>query len=162
MRFFDREFIDPSVHCFARCYMCKRLVAIKRDQNDGLDFSGRECPHCGVLLTTQHLANTFLENTLNTQAVTSAKKIAGLDPAAIIVIVVSLLLAVIGFYPVWFRAINVIIYLAPPVIIIQWLYKFWWKFRFSDDEYLDAVRHMKLSLCLWIAAEVLCAVLLLL
>ena len=159
MRLFDRELIDPSVHCFARCYMCKRLVPIKRVE-ESLDLRERECPHCGVMLTTQRLASTFVENTLNTQAVTSAKKIAGGDPAAIIVTAVSVLLAWQGLMPAWFRAINVIIYLSFPVIIIRWLYKFWWKFRFNDEEYLDAVRHVKLSLCLWIAAEVLSAVLL--
>lgn len=160
MRFFDSEFIDPAVHCFARCYMCKRLVPLKR-VDDALDLTERECPHCNALLTTPQLANTFVENTLNTQAVTSAKKIAGMDPAAIIVTTLSLLLAWQGMLPVWFRAINVIVYLAPPVIVIRWLYKFWWKLRFNDDEYLDSVRHMKLSLCLWIAAEILSGVLLL-
>jgi len=140
--------------------MCKRLVPIKKVEG-GFDLTGRECPNCGVYLTTQQLANTFVENFLNTQAVTSAKKIAGFDPAAIILIAVGLLGAVLIPLPVWFRSINLIVYTAPLIIIIRWLYKFWWKFRFTDEEYLDALRHIKLSLCLWIAADVLYALLLL-
>src|SRR5690242_3235313 len=101
MRFFDREFIAPTVHCFARCYMCKRLVPIKK-VGGNFDLTDRECPHCGVFLTTQHLANTFVDNFLSTQAVTSAKKIAGMDPAAIIVIVAGVV-GVLVSLPVWLR-----------------------------------------------------------
>jgi len=160
MNFFDRELIEPSVHCFAQCYMCKRLVRIPPAQN-GMDLSSRDCPHCGVHLTQQQIISTLVTNILHTQAVISAKKIAGMDPAALITVAVSVLLLWIGAYPVWFRAINVVIYVMPLVLISRWFRKYWWSVRFSDEEYIDSVRHMKLSLLLWLSTDILNSALLL-
>jgi hypothetical protein len=160
MKFSDPELINPVVHCFARCYMCKKLVAIPPGDNDP-DLSGRDCPHCGVHLTQQRIINTLVENILNTQAVTSAHKLASFDPAAIIVLVINVVVASMGLFPVWFRAINVVLYVMPVVAILRWFRKFWWTFRFTDEEYLEALRHMKLSLLLWTFTELLSAALLL-
>jgi hypothetical protein len=140
--------------------MCKRLVAI-RANDGGLMLDERECPHCGVHLTQQRIVSTLVENVLNTQAVTSARKLSGFDPAAIITTAVGALLAWQGLLPIWFRAINVVVYVMPLVLILRWFYKYWWRFRFTDEEYLESVRHMRLSLLLWLAADILNAALLL-
>lgn len=155
MNFFDPEFIDPKVHCFGRCYVCKSLIPIVRNDEDKIDVSERKCPKCGAFLEEEQVAATFVVTLLHTTAIASSKKIAGLDLAAIPYVAVSGLCWVIG-YPLWFRSVNNFIYLFPILLLSRWFYRYWYRFRFADEEYQEALREMRRSLGLWIAANVLC------
>jgi methylphosphotriester-DNA--protein-cysteine methyltransferase len=82
MSFADPEPLSPEIHCFARCYRCKNLVRIQENEN-GLSFEERPCPRCGVELSEATLRESFVEQFLNTAAITSANKFISLDLAVV-------------------------------------------------------------------------------
>ena len=148
------EILNPEIHCFAKCHFCKKLIAIKRDANDNLDFTERECPHCGVFIAQDRIQATFVQNLMLTASIASANKIQSIDLLFIPFLIVGVALLVSG-YPLWFRMLNLVIYISPLVIIVRWFQKYWLRIRFDDLEYLDAVRGMKKSFLLWLVANIL-------
>jgi hypothetical protein len=153
MTFSDPELLHPIVHCYARCYWCKKLVPLKEDE-EGLVLTDQPCPHCGVELTENRIRDTFAENLWHTSAVASANKFIAFDLAVIPFLIVSVLLVVMEF-PLWFRMINLLLYLGSMVIILRWFYLYWYLVRFTDDEYIAAVRHMRRLLILWVSANLI-------
>jgi hypothetical protein len=154
MRVFDPELLNPSVHCFAKCHFCKKLIALRRDANENLVLSGRECPHCGVYIDEDRITFTYVENLLLTSSITSANKIQSFDLAFIPFLIVGVLMLVMG-YPLWFRILNLFIYVLPLILILRWFYTYWYRFRFDDPEYVDAAKGMRRSFYLWLVANVL-------
>lgn len=154
MSFSDPELLDPIVHCFARCYLCRKLIRIAVDNEGELILEERKCPHCGVFLHEDQLETSFLINHVHTSSITSANKILGMDLAVIPFIGVGVLLVSMDF-PLWFRIVNLLFYLTPIILIARWLYRYWYEFRFTDEEYLDALQGMKKSLMLWTFANLL-------
>jgi len=152
MTFSDPELLDPMVHCFARCYWCRKLVAIKVDEDGDLILTERQCPNCGVELTEQRIRDTLFENLFHTWAVTSANKFISFDLAIIPFMVVSILITFMEF-PLWIRILNLLFYHMPVVLCLQWFYKYWYLVRFADEEYLDAVGRMRRLLMLWTGAN---------
>ncbi len=154
MSFHDPELLDPIVHCFARCNWCKRLIAIATDEEGELILEERKCPHCGVFLDDDQITNSFVVNLIHTQAIASANKLSGLDPGVVVFVGLCILLAAVD-YPMTIRILNNIMYLGWIPLIANWFHKYWYQFRFDDEEYLEALRGMKRSLALWTSAQVL-------
>ncbi len=152
MTFSDPELLDPEVHCFARCYWCKKLVPIKGDDDGTLILEGRPCPNCGIELSEQRIQDTLFENLFHTWAVASANKFISFDLAIIPFMAVSILIAFMEF-PLWARILNLLFYHAPIVLCLQWFYKYWYLVRFTDEEYLEAVGRMRRILLLWTSAN---------
>jgi len=152
--FDDPELLNPTVHCFANCHFCKKLIALKRDADEDLILSGRECPHCGAYIDEDRIAATFVENLMLTSSISSANTIQSLDLAFIPFLIVGAILLVVG-YPLWFRILNLILYVSPLILIFRWFHKYWYRFRFDDPEYIDAVQGMKKSFLLWLVANIL-------
>ena len=155
MNFFDSELINPKVHCFGRCFVCKCLVPIVRDDTNNLDLSERKCPKCGTFLEEEQVAGTFFVTLIHTGAITSSKKIAGFDLATIPYVAASGLGWMVGL-PFWFRSVNNFVYLFPVFLLVRWFFRYWYRVRFTDDEYQEAVSEMKRSLGLWLAANIIC------
>lgn len=152
MKFSDPELLDPLVHCFARCYWCKNLVAIKENEHGTLALESRECPKCGVEISEQRIYDTLLENLFHTSAITSANKFISFDLAVIPFMAVSVLIAYMEF-PVWIRIVNLLFYHMQILLYLRWFYRYWYFVRFTDTEYLDAVERMKRVLILWTVAN---------
>lgn len=55
-------------------------------------------------------------------------------------------------FPLWIRVVNLVLYHGSVFLICRWLYKYWYLFRFTDEEDLSSVRQMKRLLMLWVAA----------
>jgi hypothetical protein len=153
MAFADRELIDPVVHCFARCHWCRAFIPITKDEN-GLVLDERNCPKCGAEISQERLISSFAQNFIHTQAITSANKFISLDLAAVPFLACSILLVFMNF-PLWFRIPFMLVYHAPIVLAINWLRKYWYYFRFTDEEYMTSVRQMKRFLLIWIAANLI-------
>ena len=152
--FQDPELLNPSVHCFARCFVCRKLIAIKRDANDELILTERKCPHCGSFNEDDQILRSFTLNLLHTSGITSSNKIQSLDPAVIPFLIATGLVTFMGF-PLWFVIPNLVIYAFPMVLILRWLYRYWYRFRFTDNEYSEAVSGVKRSFLFWLFANVL-------
>jgi hypothetical protein len=152
MTFSDPELLDPLVHCFARCYWCKNLVPIRGDEHGTLILDGRPCPNCGVELSEQRIQDTLFENLFHTCAIASANKFVSFDLAIIPFMAVSILIAFMEF-PLWIRIVNLLFYHTPIVLCLRWFYKYWYRVRFTDEEYLEAVRRMRRILVLWTSAN---------
>jgi hypothetical protein len=152
--FGDPELLSPEIHCFSKCHFCRKLIALKRDADDNLDFAARECPHCGVYIEQDRIEASFLENIWLTSSISSANKLQSLDLAFIPFLVVGVLSLAIG-YPVSFRIMNTVLNLGPLILALMWFQKYWYRFRFDDPEYVDAVKGMKRSLLLWLVANIL-------
>lgn len=152
--FADPELLNPKIHCFGKCHFCKRLFALKNDSAGKVDLSARECPHCGVFLSMDRVISSHLENMMLTASITTANKIQSLDLAFIPFLILGGLMLAMG-YPLWFRILNLLLYISPLVIIVKWFKKYGTRFRFDDVEYRDAVKGMKKSLLLWLFANVL-------
>lgn len=140
------------VHCFARCHWCKKLVAIREDEDGALVLTERECANCGADLTEQHIRDSLFENLFHTWAVTSANKFISFDLAIIPFMGVSILITFMEF-PLWIRILNLLIYHMPIILCLQWFYKYWYYVRFTDEEYSDAVGRMRRLLVLWTGAN---------
>lgn|GEM_PF-6031917 len=160
MRISDPEYIVPVVHCYARCFICRNPVPIRRDKYGGLILSERNCPNCGVFLDDDEILNSFAVNLLHTSAIAAANKLISLDLATIPYILAQVLITYLGF-PIWARLFNIVIYHMPIILLIRWLYRYWYRFRFIDDEYLDALKNLRTSLALWLAVNILNLILLL-
>ncbi len=158
--FSDPELIEPSVHCFARCFMCKGWIPIQRSSEGSLILGGRDCPKCGRFLNEDRLTASYAYNTLETQAIASAHKILSLDPAVIFLIAAQIPVTLMHF-PIWFRSINILMYSSLIFIICRWFYRYWHKIRFVSEDYGEIIPQMRTSLLLWIVAIVLCCLLLL-
>lgn len=155
MKLFYPEFLSPKVHCYGRCYVCMRFIPIIRNDEEKLDVTERKCPRCGTFMEDEQVAGTFFVTLIHTGAIASSKKIAGLDLATIPYVAASGLGWLVGL-PIWFRAVNNIIYFIPVVLLVRWFFRNWYRFRFTDEEYREALREMKRSLGLWVAANVIC------
>lgn len=151
MPFADPELIEPTIHCFARCYWCKRLVPLQAN-DDGLVLDERPCPGCGTQLTEARILDSFVENFLHTSAITSANKFISFDLAVVPFMVVSLLITYME-YPLSVRVINLLVYHAPIALCIRWFKRYWYDVRFDDDDYLEAVSRMRKLLILWSVAN---------
>lgn len=160
MKFTDPEYINPIVHCFARCHICRKLIPIKRSDDGELILTERKCPSCGVFLDDHEVFRSFAANLAHTAAITAANKLISLDPAVIPYLISQLLITYFQF-PVWARSINLLIYHLPLFLIGRWLYRYWHRLRFTDAEYLEAVRGIRQSFALWSAVNFLNWVLLL-
>ena len=160
MRFFDPELLNPKVHCYGRCYVCKGFIPITRNDEDKLDVTERKCPKCGTFLEDDQVAGTFFVTLIHTGAIASSKRIAALDLATIPYMAASGLGWFVGL-PYWFRATNNVIYFFPIILLSRWFFQYWYRFRFNDEEYRDIVSDMKRSLGLWMAANLICLVILL-
>lgn len=154
MAFVDPELLDPVIHCFARCFSCKTLIRLGTDAEGEIDVSERKCPHCGVFLEEDHVVDSFTYEFLHTAAITSSNKLQSLDLAVIPYVAVGLLMLWMG-YPIWFRILMLLPYLGALTIIVRWLYRYSYKIRFTDDEYLEAASAIRRSLYLWSAATAL-------
>ena len=152
--FQDPELLNPSVHCFARCVVCGRLIAIGRDANDELVLTERKCPHCGAFNDDDQIFRSFALNLVHTAGITSSNKIQSLDLAFIPFLLATGLVTFMGF-PLWFVIPNLIIYMFPIVLTLRWLYRYWYRLRFTDEEYLQAVGGVKKSFLLWLFANLL-------
>ncbi len=161
MTFHDPELLNPVVHCFARCFMCKKLIAIRRNEKDELIFAERKCPHCGVFIEEDQILGSFAANLFHTSGIASSNKLQSLDLLIIPFLGVGVLLTVMGF-PVWFRIVNLLIYLLPAVVTAKWLHRYWYRIRFDDVEYIQAIKGVKRSFLLWLFANLLNWLLLLL
>lgn len=153
MTFADPELIDPVVHCYARCHWCKAFIPITNDET-GLVFDSRDCPKCGAEISEDRLISSFAQNFIHTQAITSANKFIALDLAVVPFLACSLLLVFMDF-PWWFRISFMLVYHAPIVLAISWMRRYWYYFRFTDEEYINSVRQMKRFLLIWIAANLI-------
>ena len=153
LRLTDPELLNPEVHCFARCFICQKLIRIQKDEK-GLVLDERKCPHCGVFIEREQILSSLAQNIFHTSAIASAHKLTSFDPAVIPYIASGLLVAYFGF-PLWFRAITLVVYLLPIVVLIKWMYKYWYKIRFTDEEYLQALSSIRQSLALWVFTNVL-------
>jgi hypothetical protein len=80
MAFHDPGLLDPVVHCYARCFVCKRLIAIKGDKDDELILEEMKCPHCGVFVEEEQIQRSFAFNIFHTAAITSSNKIQVVRP----------------------------------------------------------------------------------
>lgn len=149
----DPELLDPTIHCFARCYWCKSLVRL-RENEEGLIFEARKCEKCGIELSETRLIESFAQNFLHTAAITSANKFISFDLAVIPFMAVSIMLTYLEF-PVWIRILNLVFYHMPIVLAIRWFKRYWIDIRFDDDEYLDAASRMKRLLVLWCSANLI-------
>jgi hypothetical protein len=156
----DTENLSPVIHCFAKCFLCKRLIAIKRDENGEIALGERDCPHCGVFLDESQIATSLAQNFWHTAAITSANKLLAFDLAVIPFLLCGLLAAFVG-YPIWFRLVFLVPYFGMIVILWKWMYRYWYRIRFDDEEYLEAFRGIKRSLQLWIFTNLLCWLMLL-
>lgn len=154
MPFEDPELLDPTIHCFARCFSCRNLVRLGLNADDEIDVSERKCPHCGVFLDEHQIIDTLTYEFLHTASITSANKLQSLDLAVIPFIAVGLLMLLMG-YPVWFRILLLLPFILPLTIMVRWLHRYAYRIRFIDDEYLEAVSMIKESLYLWSAATAL-------
>lgn len=154
LRLEDPEILDPTVHCFARCFSCRNLVRIGENEEGDLDFSERQCPNCGVFLDEEGVSNSFVVELLHTTAITSANKVSSFDIAIFPYLGVGVLLAAVG-YPYTVRVVNLIPYLFILTIYLRWFYRYWYKCRFDDPEYLESVSAVRKSFYIWIAATIL-------
>ena len=154
MTFADPELINPVVHCFARCPWCKSLIPIKRGEDEALDLNERECPKCGAQVSQERVLSSFAENIIHTQAITSANKFISLDLLVFPFLACSILLVFMNF-PFWFRIPFMLVYHMPILLGVNWLRKYWYHFRFTDEEYMASVRQMKRFLVIWIAANLI-------
>ena len=152
--FQDPELLNPAVHCFARCFVCRKLMAITRDTSDKLVLTERKCPHCGAFNDDDQVIRSFALNLAHTAGITSSHKIQGLDLALIPFLITTGLVAFMGF-PLWFVIPNLVIYAYPIVLTTRWLYRYWYKLRFLDEEYVEAVHGVRRSLLLWVFANIL-------
>jgi hypothetical protein len=117
-------------------------------------LEARACPNCGVELSEDRIRDSLLENLRHTWAIASANKFASFDLAIIPFMAVSILVTFMEF-PVSLRIANLIIYSGPVILCLKWFYRYWYRLRFTDPEYLDAVRRMKRVLALWTAANLI-------
>jgi len=111
-------------------------------------------------LDDDEILNSFAVNLLHTSAIAAANKLISLDLATIPYILAQVLITYLGF-PIWARLFNIVIYHMPIILLIRWLYRYWYRFRFIDDEYLDALKNLRTSLALWLAVNILNLILLL-
>ncbi|HUR98527.1 MAG TPA: hypothetical protein VMZ26_10730 [Pyrinomonadaceae bacterium] len=91
---------------------------------------------------------------LHTSAIASANKFISFDLAVVPFMAVSVLVTYME-YPLSIRILNLALYHTPIVLCGKWFYRYWYRFRFGDTEYLDAVHMMKRISCLWVAANLI-------
>lgn len=154
MTFRDPQLLNPVVHCFARCFVCKKLIAIGRNEDDELVLDELKCPHCGVFLDDDQIRTSFAFNTFYTSAISSANKIQSLDPGFVPFLAVGIILTAMGF-PTWIRVLNLVFYLFAVVLPILWFRLYWYQVRFDNVEYVEAVSGVKKSFLLWLVATLL-------
>ena len=111
-----------------------------------------ECPHCGAALSEAAILTSFLENIAHTSAIASANKFIALDLAVVPFLLVNLLLA-FAEYPLWIRAGNLVCYAGVMVLIGRWFYHYWYRIRYSDPEYLEALSRMKRLLLIRVCGQ---------
>ncbi|MFN6963206.1 MAG: hypothetical protein ACK4S4_05495 [Pyrinomonadaceae bacterium] len=154
MSFNDPELLDPVIHCYARCVVCWQLIPIQTDESGELILTERKCPNCGAFNEDDEVVSSFALNHYYTSAIASANKIQSLDPAFIPFLASTALVTFIGF-PLWFIIPNLLIYVFPVILALRWFYRYWYRIRFDEQEYLAAVSGMKWSIGLWIFANIL-------
>ena len=126
-----------NVRPFAKCPNCGRLLRIRAE----------ECPECGRKIDEQYAFYSALVVTVITQACSFANTIKHLDLGALIIIVVSLYVYLVG-EPMLFAFVPMMS-VMPLLAVVWWLCKFG-RYKFDDEDFVKAKRDMRASLKLWL------------
>lgn len=151
-------YVEPSMHLFGKCPVCKELVRMKVEDDELLVAIDR-CRHCGALLDTEEILPSVVNHFLITQAISTANNFWVADYAliAFVVQMVSSLFTPFPFGLGLFVSLTGISFLFG---VIYWFFKHG-RWDSDDEEYVDAKKKMRWSLLLWTGANVLNVILIL-
>jgi len=132
----DSIFTAPPVTPFVECPNCKRLI----------EFGLERCPSCREEINAEYARVSATIVAINTQATSLANTIKSAEPAAGIILVVS----VIAFFfnhrsPFLSGFLSPIVYITA---IVLWFLRYR-RFRVGDEDFQRARRELVKSLKLW-------------
>lgn len=136
-----KDFYDPDVTVFAKCYVCGAAVR----------FGAAQCPHCETELDQERLLPNAFNHYVITRAVSAANAIRTFDFAVYLSTLVALMRLALDF-PLWLNLMTSLTWLGVLGAVLYW---FWRHGRWESDDadYQAARAEMKKSLWLWLAAN---------
>lgn len=142
MNFIRKEVLQPEITVMGNCQACGELVQVNTPK----------CPYCGTLLDKQSLLNSAAANFVVTQAISSANTIRTFQPAAYLLILLSI--SRFAFDHFFRSVLFVIVWMLPLFTVLRWFMKHG-GLNSSDAEYLTAKKQMKSALILWLTANLI-------
>ena len=127
-----------NVTPFAECPNCGRFLSLRVEK----------CPDCHELIDEGYAFYSALHVTVITQTCSFANTIKYIDLASVITFVVSIYVYVLNEQ--WLFLLVPFMSVVPLFVILLWFYRFA-RFKFAEDDFVEAKRHIRASLWLWLA-----------
>lgn len=137
----DKDFHDPAVTAFAKCYTCGASVR----------YGLARCPRCEIELDQERLLPSAFNHYVITQAVSAANSIRTYDFAVYFSIGASLIQLFSDTHPL-LGTVASVAWLGALGLIIYWFVQHG-RWDSDDEDYLRARAEMKKSFLLWLAAN---------
>jgi len=128
---------------FVECPNCRKLVRV----------GVKRCADCYEEVSEDYAVNSAVAIVANTVACDVANSIRGYDSFAVLAVIGSIAIYLLDLYisgsPAFFYFV-LFWSVMPLMTTLLWFYRFG-RFRLGDAEYLDAKRHMRRTLTIWLA-----------
>lgn len=141
----DKNILNPDITVTARCYACNEVVLYGREQ----------CPYCGIKLDQEKMRISAMNNFAIDQAISSANTIRAFNPAAVLFLIVSVIPPYLSWArsPIRFDFAFTLICISAVMVVGSWLGKHEQR-PSPEPEYQEAKKAMRKSFTLWLVANI--------
>ena len=141
----DKNILNPDITVTARCHACNEAVLYGREQ----------CPYCGIELDQEKMRISAMNHFAIDQAISSANTIRAFNPAAVLFMILSVINPYLSWArsPIRFDFAFTLICISAVMVVGSWLGKHG-QLQSPEPEYEAAKKAMEKSFTLWLVAQI--------